>query len=233
MKTQPKVCHIYEGPGDDLMEQDQVDAGGRIILLPDAPTESRDPDRVQHIRIMWGQRLIDDLVAGRYRTLVCAVNGDDNSHGFINLLAGRLPSSQWDERLITDHARHFAQPHRVTIVKYDMDPVEVLAVLRPADQEHLGLDHLAAGFRLVTALLHCRPDRFPTASVCFLGARANRLVDRNGNEPSFETVLATMYAAGYRGDVYPSPRMWESAPTAVFPRYPFPDTLKEMCEGGS
>jgi len=174
MKGQSKGCHIYEGPGDDLMEQDLVDAGGRIILLPDAPTELRDTDRVQHIRIMWGQRLIDDLAAGRYRTLVCAVNADDNGHGFINLLADRLPTSQWDERLITEHARHFVQPRRVTVVKYDMDPVEVLGLLRPADHENLTPDDLAAGFRLVAGLLHCRPDRFPTASVCFLGARKKK-----------------------------------------------------------
>ena len=37
--------------------------------------------------------------------------------------------------------------------------------------------------------------------------------------------------AGYRGDVYPAPRMWETA-TGVFPRYPFPETVKQMCEGG-
>jgi hypothetical protein len=41
-----------------------------------------------------------------------------------------------------------------------------------------------------------------------------------------------MYESGYRGDVYPAPWMWESAPTAVFPRYPFPDSLKRVCEGG-
>jgi hypothetical protein len=242
MKTQPvgEEHHIYEGPGDDLMAQvsqcEPADGGagvGRIILLPDAPRERRDPDPVQRIRIMWGQRLIDDLIAGRYRTLVCAVNARDNSHGFINQLAGRLPSSQWDEASITEHARHFAQPQRATVVKYDMDPVEVIALLRPRDHEHLTLDDLAHGFRTAAALLHCRPDRYPSASVCFLGARANRLVGAEGHEPCFETVLSVMYRAGYRGDVYPAPWMWESAPRGVFPRYPFPDTLREMCEGGS
>jgi hypothetical protein len=69
------------------------------------------------------------------------------------------------------------------------------------------------------------------ASVCFLGARANKLVDRNGHEPSFESVLGTMYDAGFRGDVYPSPWMWE-APKGVFARYPFPDSFKHMCDGG-
>ena len=70
------------------------------------------------------------------------------------------------------------------------------------------------------------------ASVCFLGARANKLIDPRGQEPSFETVLRTMYDGGYRGDVYPAPWMWDSAPAGVFPRYPFPDSFKQMCDGG-
>ena len=67
-------CHIYEGAGDDLAEQ--VDIGNRIILLPDAPPTSATPTPSERIRIMWGQRLIDDLIAGRYRALVCAVNAE-------------------------------------------------------------------------------------------------------------------------------------------------------------
>lgn len=230
MKTRESDHHIYEGPGDDLIGQ--VDTGGRIVLLADAPADLRGPDPTQRIRIMWGQRLIDDLIAGRYRTLVCAVNAHDNSHGLINLLASRLPASQWDERMITEHAAHFVQPRRTTVVKYDMDPVEVLALLRPGEHEHLAPEDLSAGFKIVTAMLNGRRDRWPSASVCFLGARANRLVDAHGHEPSFETVLDAMYHAGYRGDVYPAPWMWESAPAGVFPRYPFPESLKQMCEGG-
>jgi hypothetical protein len=223
--------HIYEGSGDDLMGQ-EADVSPRIVLLPDAPTVQRDADPVQRIRIMWGQRLIDDVVAGRYRTLVCAVNVHDNSHGFIKLIAERLPTSQWREQSITEYAKHFVQPQRVTVVKYDMDLVEVLALLRPSRHEALTMDDLAQGFQMVTPMLHCRPDRMPTASVCFLGARANRLVDARGEEPSFESVLRVMYESGFRGDVYPVPWMWETAPTAMFPRYPFPDTLKQLCEGG-
>jgi hypothetical protein len=222
--------HIYEGTGDDLMEQ--FDVTSRIVLLPDAPALQRDPDPVMRIRIMWGQRLIDDLMAGRYRVLVCAVNDIDNRHGFINLLADRLPTSQWREPMITEHAKHFVQSHAVTVVKYDMDPLEVLALLRPSGHEHLTLQDLSAGFRLVAAMIRGHPQRHPAASVCFLGARANRLIDGRGQEPSFETVLGAMYEAGYRGDVYPAPWMWESGPTAVFPRYPFPDTFRQMCEGG-
>ena len=118
---------------------------------------------------------------------------------------------------------------------------ESLAALgKPADADALalaGLNHralgdLASGFRLASAMLHNRPERCPVASVCFLGARANRLVDRDGREPSFESVLNVMYESGYRGDVYPAPWMWESAPKGVFPRFPFPASFRQMCDGG-
>lgn len=230
MRRKMTDCHIYDGPGDDLMEQ--IEAMDRIVLLPDQVTSQRDPDPVQRIRIMWGQRLIDDLMAGRYRTLVCAVNANDNSHGFINFLAERLPTSQWNEKTITAHAAHFAQAHSTTVVKYDMDRVEVLAILRPKEHSNMTLADLAAGFRIVSAMVRSRPERFPSASVCFLGARANKLVDCHGAEPSLEAVLSCMYEAGYRGDVYSAPWMWESTP-AVFARYPFPENISEMREGGS
>ena len=232
MKTQLGERHIYEGAGDDLAEQ--VGFGNGIVLLNDAPTlrELQQADPIEHIRLLWGQHLLDDLVAGRYRALVCAVNAEDNSRGIINLLAERLPTSQWRERMITEYARHFVQPHAVSVVKYDMDRVKVLALLRPAGHEHLAPADIAAGFRMVSAMLRGRPDRLPVASVCFLGARANRLADEHGREPSFETVLSLMYEAGYRGDVYAAPWMWDSTPKGVFPRYPFPDSFKQMCEGG-
>ena len=230
MNTRLSDYHIYEGAGDDLAEQ--LDTGNRIILVPDAAAEQRDPDSVERIRILWGQRLIDDLICGRYRALVCAVNAKDNSHGIINLLAERLPTSQWREPMITEHARHFVQPHTVSVVKFDMDRVKVLGLLRPAAHDHLTPHDIAAGFKIITAMLRNRPDRQPVASVCFLGARSNKLIDSDGHEPSFEMVLRSMYDAGYRGDVYPAPWMWESAPRGVFPRYPFPDSFKHMCDGG-
>jgi hypothetical protein len=222
--------HIYDGSGDDLAEQ--LGGGNQLILLPDSPTVQRDADRTERIRILWGQRLIDDLALGRYRALVCAVNAEDNSHGIINLLSQALPTSQWHEPMITEHAKRFVQPHTPTIVKYDMDRVEVLGLLRPNEHERLTMADLSAGLRMVVAMLRGRPDRFPIASVCFLGARANKLIDEHGHEPSFERVLSLMYAAGFRGDVYPAPWMWESAPKGVFPRYPFPEGFKQMCEGG-
>lgn len=221
---------IYEGTGDDLAQQ--MDSGSRVILIPDTSVSQRDPDPTERIRIMWGQRLIDDLMAGHYRGLVCAVNAKDNSRGIIGMLAERLPTSQWTGQTITQFARSFVQPHNVTVVKFDMDRVKVLALLRPSEHDHLTLEHLATGFKTIAAMLHGRPDRLPVASVCFLGARANQLLDGSRKEPSFETVLSTMYRSGYRGDVYPAPWMWESAPKGVFPRYPFPDSFKNMCDGG-
>ena len=230
MSTTADSPHIYDSEGDELLEYH--DTGAHIILLPGAAANQKEPDPVPRIRIMWGQRLIDDLLAGRYHALICAVNAQDNSHGFISQLAKYLPTSQWDERRITEHARHYVQPHHVTVVKYDMDVVEVLALLRPADHDRLALEDMAEGFRIVCGMIERKPQRLPVASVCFLGARANRLVDERGHEPSFETVLSNMYDAGYRGDIYPATWMWESAPTGVFARYPFPDSVTRMREGG-
>jgi hypothetical protein len=220
---------IYEGEGDRLMQE--LEASDRIILLPDA-RPLKTPEAAPRIRLMWGQHLLEDLLAGRYRTLVCAVNDGDNSHGIIAQLAKLLPTSQWDERSITTHAKLFSQSGAARVLKYDMDMVEVLAVLRPAAQEHLTLDHLAQAMRIVKEMIARRTDRQPSASVSFLGARSNALKDREGREPSLEAVLRVMHEAGYAGDVYPSPAMWESAPTAVYARYPFPASLEQMRHGG-
>ncbi len=230
MSTHVNHPHIYDGEGDQLIEgQTQTE---RIILLPDV-LGPKNTDSTPRIRIMWGQWLLRDLLTKRYRTLVCAVNAYDNTHGIISQVAKLLPTSQWTESSITSHANHYVQRHCVTVVKYDMDAVEVLALLRPADHEQLTLKDLARGFQLVVEMLTDRPYRWPSASVCFLGARANKLIGADGREPSFEAALRTMYEAGYRGDVYPSPSMWESAPTGVFARYPFPDSLDYMRVGGS
>jgi hypothetical protein len=221
--------HIYEGIGEDMAGQLEFDH--RLILLPDAPLVHRDPDKVQRIRILWGQQLIDDLIAGRYRSVVCAVNAVDNTHGIISHLAERMPGSEWREPDVTEHAAKFVHAHTPTVIKYDMGTVKVLALLRPSEHEHLTLDDVACGFRMIHHMLRDHPDRSPCASVSFLGARANRLIDSHGREPSLETVLDIMYRSGFRGDVYPAPWMWESAPR-VFPRYPFPDSFRQMCDGG-
>jgi hypothetical protein len=231
--TQSGACpRMYDDEGDLLLQADgRTD---RVILLPsgDPRVASRDRDRV---RIQWGQHLLADLLAHRYRTLVCGVNPVDNSHGMIGELAELLPTSQWNSQTITSHARSFSKSvpqNEVLVLKYDMDAVTVLALLRPSGQEHFTLDDLGRGFRKVAQMIEQRYDRLPCASVSFLGAKSNRLVGPDGGEPSFERVLRTMYEAGYRGDVYPSLGMWECAPTGVFANYPFPKSLDAMREGG-
>ncbi|MCX5661818.1 MAG: hypothetical protein NTW19_19230 [Planctomycetota bacterium] len=230
--TEPKTrSRIYNGEGDRLMADMQE--ADRIILLPDA-RPSKVPDRTPRIRLMWGQHMLEDLLAGRYRSLVCAVNDTDNRRGIVTQLATLLPTSQWDERSITAHAKTFSQSGgRARVVKYDMDAVEVLAILRPAGQDHLTMEDLAGAFKVVVEMISARSERTPSASVSFLGARSNALRNGQGNEPSLETVLAMMYGAGFTGDVYPAPTMWEAAPTAVYARYPFPSSLESMRHGGS
>ncbi len=233
MATELRRQNIYDGEGDRLMEEPENQATDRIILLPDA-RPSKTPDRTPRQRIMWGQHLLEDLLAGRYRSLVCAVNPKDNSHGIIAQLATLLPTSQWDEKSITGFAKQFStEGESVKVLKYDMDTVEVLALLRPASHERMTLKDLSLGFKVVSEMIRLRPSRLPSAAVSFLGARSNALVDNDGREPSFETVLRIMYDAGYTGDIYPAPAMWAAAPTAVYARYPFPRSLEAMRHGGS
>lgn len=223
---------LYDEEGDQLLEADR--RADRVILLPagDPRQAGAASDR---IRIQWGQMLLADLLSRRYRTLVCGVNPDDNTRGIIGELAKLVPTSQWNADTVTQHARMFSRSiakDEVLVLKYDMDLIEVLALLRPPGRDHFTLDDLKRGFRKVSQMVERRHDRLPVASVSFLGAKSNRLVDGKGAEPSFETVLRTIYEAGYRGDVYPSIAMWELAPTGVFAWYPFPNALKVMRAGG-
>jgi hypothetical protein len=224
---------VYDGHGDDLMRKAAEDAPDRIILLPDS-APGRTPDPTGRLRVMWGQHLLEDLLAGRYRSLVCAVNAEDNSRGIIAQLAELLPTSQWDAHSITAHAAKFQSPGSgARVLKYDMDVVEVLAVLRPAASDSLALSDLETAFRIVSQMIRHHSNRLPSASVSFLDAQANRLIDRGGREPSLEAVLRTMHTAGYTGDVFPPPSMWRVAPVGVYARYPFPSTLETVRRGGS
>jgi hypothetical protein len=229
MRTEARP-KIYERDGDLLM-QEQVEEGDRLILVPDS-LPGRVPNPSPRLRIMWGQHLLDDLVAGRYRSFVCAVNARDNSRGIISQVAQFLSTSQWDAQSITQYARHFEAGGKVRVLKFDMDAVEVLGVLRPAGHDHLTLADLSEAMRLVVQMIKSNSARLPSASVSFLEARANVLVNKDGKTPSFEAVLKTMYDAGYTGDVYPSPALWRAAPTGVFARYPFSPGLDSRREGG-
>lgn len=229
MSTQAQG-HIYDGGLDSVVTESL--ASDKLVIVPDTkPTP--EADRSRRLRIMWGQYLLDDIVAGRYRSLVCAVNPEDNERGIIGRIANLLPTSHWSVRAITEHARQFAAQERVTVLRYDMDVVEILAILRPAGQDHLTLDNLAHGFQMVSEMIRRKSERRPAASVSFLGSSRNPLIDPSNNaEPSYETVLRTMHEAGFAGDVYPAPWMWEMGDTALFARYPFPDSLAKMREGG-
>jgi hypothetical protein len=229
---------IYDDEGDLLVQADR--RSDRVILLPsgDPKVASTDRDR---IRIPWGQHLLADIGAGRYRTVVCGVNDEDNSHGILGEVMELVATSQWTVKAATSYAKvfhesvalHHADDREPFILKYDLDQLLVFGILRPRGREHFTLDDLARGFRTVSKMLAGRRERLPVASVSFLGAKTNRLIDKDGQEPSFETVLRTMFDAGFRGDVYPSLGMWELAPTGVFASYPFPESLDVMRSGSS
>ncbi len=226
---QTQSVRIYDGDGDALFLETGL--ADKLVLAPEGQTIG-EADQQPRLRLMWGQYLLDDLLAGRYRSLVCAANPQDNGHGIVGQLATMLPGSQWTPESVTAHAQQFAKRDEVTVLKYDMGLVEVLALLRPSHRAVMTLDDLAHGFSIITQLLRHHSEWRPTATVSFLEGRANRLEDADGQEPSFESILRTMYDAGYAGDVYPSPTMFEAAPTAVFSRYPFPPSLEQMRTGG-
>jgi len=235
--AQQEDVHLYDDEGELLMSSEQM--SDRVTLLPaDRP---RLDDIQKRIRILWGQDMLGDLVTGRYRTMVCGVNDMDNSHGIISQVVELSRASQWGTRAVTSYAKmfhdavsiHAAEDREPYVLKYDLDSMLILALLRPKGREHFTIDDLSRGFKTVTKMLHGRRDRHPVCSVSFLGARSNRLVDpKTGKEPSFETVLRTMFEAGYWGDVYPAPQMWQHGDVGVYPSFPFPEGLQRMREGG-
>ncbi len=230
---------LYDGEGEDLMQQDQ--ALDRVTLLPNNPPKRKGSDARDSIRILWGQHMLNDILDHRYRAVVCGVNDTDNSHGIISQVVDLIEASQWNSKTVTSYAKMFhdsvtlqaegdKEPH---ILKIDLDSVLILAMLRPKGQDHFTVEDIGRGFATVTKMLKGRRERLPVASVSFLGARSNKLIDpKTGAEPSFETVLRTMFEAGYRGDVYPSSQMWSMGNVGVFPSYPFPEGLQRMREGG-
>lgn len=227
---------LYDGDADHLMRSDT--APDRLTLLPGASGKIRPGQR---LRVMWGQDMLRDILDGRYRTIVCGVNDGDNSHGIIAQLCELVTTSQWASKSITSYAKmfhesvgvHAAHDREPYVLKFDLDSILILALLRPRGRDHFTLDDLSRGFMTVNKMLAERRDRLPVATVSFLNARANRLVDTSGGEPSFESVLKTMYHAGFRGDVYPAPAMWNVGQIGVFPNYPFPEGLDRMRQGSS
>lgn len=227
---------LYDEGADDLMAFDQ--AADRVTLLP-GDSGRIEPGR--RIRILWGQDMLRDVLDGRYRAVVCGVNDEDNSHGIIAQLVNLVTTSQWSVASVTSYARmfgesvsiHAAHDREPYVLKYDLDSVLILALLRPKGKGYFSIDDIRRGFRTIVKMLQGRPERLPVASVSFLGAHSNRLFESEGREPSFETVVGAMYESGFRGDVYPSPRLWSLGHVGVFPTYPFPEGLDRMRAGSS
>ncbi|MCC6229863.1 MAG: hypothetical protein IT432_11630 [Phycisphaerales bacterium] len=227
---------LYDGGAEDLMDSDL--APDRVSLLPGATGKLVPGER---IRILWGQDMLRDVLDGRYRAVICGVNDADNSHGIIAQICDLVATSQWTARSVTSFAKmfhgsvaiHAASDKEPYVLKFDLDSVLILALLRPAGRDHFTLEDLGRGFETISKMLHDRRERLPVASVSFLHARANKLRGSDGQEPTFESVLRTMYGAGYRGDVFVSPALWRFGHVGVFPSYPFPAGLERMRAGSS
>lgn len=236
MTTPRKPVRLYDDDADTLMASEHFPE--RVSLLPGVSGRT---EAGRSIRILWGQDMLCDLIDGRYRAVVCGVNDADNARGIISQLVNLVGASQWTDQSVTSYARmfqesvavHSAHDREPYVLKYDLDSLLVLALLRPRDRDHFTVQDLARGFQTVVKMLRGRRERLPVASVSFLGARSNRLIGPDGEEPSFETVLRIMHSAGFRGDVYPSPQMWGVGHIGVFPSYPFPEGVDRMREGSS
>ncbi|MFN0131071.1 MAG: hypothetical protein ACKVW3_00820 [Phycisphaerales bacterium] len=227
---------LYDGDADELLRSDAFPE--RVSLLPGAAGTPRANER---LRVMWGQDLLRDLLDGRYRTVICGVNDADNSHGIIAQLVELVKTSQWSAKGVTSFAKlfqesvaiHAAHDREPYILKYDLDSLLILGLLRPRGRDHFTLDDLSRGFKTAAKMLGDRRERLPVASVSFLNARANRLLGPDNREPSLESVLRTMFEAGFRGDVYPSPSAWRFAHVGVFPSFPYPEGVERMRDGSS
>lgn len=235
--TKPAVpLRLYDDDAETLLKSDIFP--DRVTLLPG---EGGAVSARERIRLMWGQDLLRDLIDGRYRTVVCGVNDADNSHGIIAHLVELITTSQWSSKSVTSYAKmfqesvgvHAAADREPYVLKFDLDSILILGILRPKGRDHFTVEDLARGFKTVTKMLADRRDRGPCASVSFLNAKANRLAGPDGREPSFEEVLRTMFNSGFRGDVYASLAMWKFGHVGVFPTYPFPAGLEQMRKGSS
>ena len=235
-QSQTQTVGLYDHEADALLGSEQF--ADRVSLLP-GERGAIEPGR--RVRIMWGQDMLLDALDGKYRTIVCGINEEDNTHGIIAQLVNRITNSQWSVNSVTSYAKmfhesvavHAAHDREPYVLKYDLDSVLVLGQLRPAGRDHFTLDDLGRGFATVAKMLRNRHDRRPVASVSFLGARSNRLIDSaTGEEPSFESVLRVMFDSGFRGDVFPPPQLWRVHDAGVFSSYPFPASLDTMRDGG-
>jgi len=234
------AIRLYDDDADSLLSPESFP--DRVSLLPPDNPQLQPGSR---IRVLWGQDMLRDVLDGRYRSVICSVNNEDNARGIIAQLVSLVTTSQWSVHAVTSYARmfqdsvqiHAAHDREPYILKYDLDSVLILAVLRPKGRDHFTLADLGRGFQTIAKMIAGRAERRPVCSVSFLGAHSNRLINGTGPSPdaapSFESVLRTMYQGGYRGDVYAAPGMWRHGHVGVFPSYPFPAGLDRMRSGSS
>lgn len=236
----PDAIRLYDDDADSLLRPDSFP--DRVSLLPPDSPQLQPGAR---IRVLWGQDMLRDVLDGRYRSVICSVNDEDNARGIIAQLVSLVTTSQWSVHAVTSYARmfqdsvqvHAAHDREPYILKYDLDSVLILAMLRPKGRDHFTLADMSRGFETITRMIAGRAERRPVCSVSFLGAHSNRLINGAGpnpdDAPSFESVLNTMYKGGYRGDVYAAPGMWRLGHVGVFPSYPFPAGVDRMRSGSS
>src|SRR5712671_4124393 len=124
---------VYDDEAETLLKSDLFP--DRVTLLPG---EGGKVDAGQRIRILWGQDMLRDLLDGRYRTVICGVNDQDNSHGIIAQLVELMQTSQWSGKSITSYAKMFQESvgvHAATdkepfVLKFDLDNLLILGILR-------------------------------------------------------------------------------------------------------
>lgn len=232
-----RSMHIYKEDADLLVEA--TPNAPCVMLLPQG--DPRSATARPKLRIQWGQHLLDDLVNGCYRTVVCGVNAENNTQGLLGELLKLIPTSQWTLESATSYAKmfrdavsiHAREDREPYVLKFDLDRILILALLRPAGRDHFTLEDLYRGFKTIAKMMEGRRERQPAATVSFLGAKSNRLLDHQGEEPPFEAALEAIHKAGFEGDIYPPVELWNCAPTGVFGSYPFPDSVDRMRQGSS
>ncbi|MDG2030393.1 MAG: hypothetical protein P8J45_05250 [Phycisphaerales bacterium] len=232
-----RSIRIYKEDADLLVEA--TPSAPCVMLLPQG--DPRSATARTKLRIQWGQHLLDDLVNGCYRTVVCGVNAENNTQGLLGELLKLIPTSQWTLESATSYAKmfrdavsiHAREDREPYVLKFDLDRILILALLRPAGRDHFTLEDLYRGFKTIAKMMEGRRERQPAATVSFLGAKSNRLLDHQGEEPPFEAALEAIHKAGFEGDIYPPVELWNCAPTGVFGSYPFPDSVDRMRQGSS
>ena len=157
LPTVPKLTKIYEGDGDRLVEVPV--SGQKVTILPSG--DPRTAEATRHIRVMWGQHLLDDVVEGHYRTLICGVNDSDNMRGILGEILKLVPTSQWTLSSATSYAKvfrtavsvHAKEDREPYVLKFDLDRILVLALLRPNGRDHFTLEDIYRGFRTISQML--------------------------------------------------------------------------------